>query len=83
MITVGGERLEYHKLYLPWERSRCKSALQGDRADQVMSVNNLKDYRRFHERLQPGGKVVLIGAGLIGCEFANDLVEAWPDMRWR
>jgi NADPH-dependent 2,4-dienoyl-CoA reductase/sulfur reductase-like enzyme len=28
------------------------------------------------ERLQPGAKVLIMGAGLIGCEFANDLAGA-------
>ena len=50
--------------------------LQGDAADQVLSVNDLQDYAAFRERLQGARRVTVIGAGLIGCEFANDLVAA-------
>lgn len=50
----------------------------GDAADQVVSVNSLDDFACFHARLQPanGQHVLIMGAGLIGCEFANDLAQA-------
>ena len=55
----------------------------------VATVNSLDDYRRFLSALPTGGTVLLIGAGLIGSEFANDLIAggyrvtvvdpaAWP-----
>jgi rubredoxin-NAD+ reductase len=44
----------------------------GDRVP-IVTVNDLDDYRRWRQSLIPGGRVLLIGAGLIGCEFANDL----------
>ncbi len=48
----------------------------GDAVDRVLQVNDLDDYRRFREALAPGANVLIIGAGLIGCEFANDLAAA-------
>jgi len=42
----------------------------------VLSVNSVGDCARFRARLPEGGRVVIIGGGLIGCEFANDLVDA-------
>lgn len=40
----------------------------------VHSVNDLDDYAGWRDRLEGGVKrVLLIGAGLIGCEFADDL----------
>ena len=49
----------------------------GDAADEVMGVNDLDDYRRFRETLaaKDAKKVAVIGAGLIGCEFTNDLMN--------
>lgn len=42
----------------------------------IDTVNSLDDYRRWYAKLQPGvEKVLLIGAGLIGCEFADDLMS--------
>ncbi|MCT7655992.1 FAD-dependent oxidoreductase [Oceanimonas sp. NS1] len=39
----------------------------------MVSVNDLLDYRRFRERLAGKRHVTILGDGLIGCEFANDL----------
>lgn len=45
-------------------------------ASAVQSVNHLEDYTRFHARLFPGAHVCILGAGLVGCEFANDLLAS-------
>jgi rubredoxin-NAD+ reductase len=37
-------------------------------------VNDLEDYEKFRRAIAGKNKVVILGAGLIGCEFANDLV---------
>ncbi|WP_249976271.1 NAD(P)/FAD-dependent oxidoreductase [Vreelandella olivaria] len=43
-------------------------------AGRCFTVNDLDDYRRFHAALASGpARVAVIGAGLVGCEFANDL----------
>jgi rubredoxin-NAD+ reductase len=36
----------------------------------------LTDYRLFRDSLAGAAKVAILGAGLIGCEFANDLIGA-------
>lgn len=44
--------------------------------DWIDTVNNLDDYRRWYAKLGAGAKrVLLIGAGLIGSEFADDLMS--------
>jgi len=50
--------------------------LQGDAAGEVMRVNDLADYARFRAAIEGKRHVTLLGAGLIGCEFANDLAAA-------
>jgi rubredoxin-NAD+ reductase len=42
----------------------------------VVSVNDLADYAKFRNALASAKTVAIIGAGLIGCEFANDLAGA-------
>jgi rubredoxin-NAD+ reductase len=50
--------------------------LQGDAADAVVSVNDLADYTKFRGAIVSAKQVAIIGGGLIGCEFANDLAAA-------
>jgi len=42
----------------------------------TLSVNSLADYGVFLEHLPKKGHVAIIGAGLVGCEFANDLASS-------
>lgn len=76
----NGETLAYRDLVLALGADPIRLPLQGDAADTVLSVNDLDDFARFAERLEQGPngapvqRVVILGAGLIGCEFANDLL---------
>jgi len=72
-VTVDGQPLSYSKLVLAVGADPIQLPLPGSGADQVMSVNDLQDYARFRERLRGSERVVILGGGLIGCEFANDL----------
>lgn len=42
--------------------------------ERLLSINDLLDYGRFRAALKGKQRVLIIGAGLIGCEFANDLL---------
>lgn len=79
------QTLAYRQLVLATGAHPIRIPLQGDAANQVRSINTLNDFASFHHALGvdasiPGngeGKtVVVMGAGLIGCEFANDLAQA-------
>lgn len=65
----------YSKLILAVGANPIRLAISGDGADDIYVVNNLNDYKSFRERLdqRPDKRVLILGAGLIGCEFANDL----------
>lgn len=75
-LTVNDGSLTYSKLVLALGADPVRLPLQGDGADAVLSVNDLEDYRRFRETVAGKKDIVILGAGLIGCEFANDLVGA-------
>lgn len=75
-----GEVLGYRDLVLATGADPIRLPLAGDAAGTVLSVNDLDDFSRFAHALdtaaggEPVKRVVILGAGLIGCEFANDLL---------
>lgn len=75
-VTVNGETLPYSKLVLAMGADPIRLPLQGNGVDAVLSVNDHADYRRFREAIEGKKSIAILGAGLIGCEFANDLVGA-------
>ncbi|MDL0431040.1 FAD-dependent oxidoreductase [Marinobacter sp. TBZ242] len=72
-LVLGDERLGYSKLVLAWGADVIRLSIEGDGQEHVFSINDLMDYRAFREALQGRKRVAIMGAGLIGCEFANDL----------
>ena len=70
--TAAGP-LEYSRLVLALGADPIRLPLGGDGAGDVLSVNDLADYATFRAALAGKSRVVILGAGLIGCEFANDL----------
>ncbi|MDF0749297.1 FAD-dependent oxidoreductase [Marinobacter sp. 71-i] len=72
-LVLGDERLGYSKLVLAWGADVIRLSIAGDGHERVFSINDLMDYRAFRKALQGRKRVAIMGAGLIGCEFANDL----------
>ncbi|MEP1215191.1 MAG: FAD-dependent oxidoreductase [Marinobacter sp.] len=72
-LVLGDERLVYSKLVLAWGADVIRLSIAGDGQQHVFSINDLMDYRAFRHALQGKKRVAIMGAGLIGCEFANDL----------
>lgn len=68
--------VDYDQLVLAWGAEQLHLPTAGDGADQVVRVNQIYDYQLFRERLAKADRVAIIGPGLIGCEFANDLLHA-------
>ncbi len=73
--TTKGE-FHYQKLVLATGASCNKLSFKGADLPQVHSINNLMDYRRFRQAAEDKKRILIIGAGLIGCEFANDMTTA-------
>ena len=71
--TSKGE-VPYGKLVMALGADQIRLPLQGSAANEVITVNDLEDYARFRNAITGKKKIAILGAGLIGCEFANDLV---------
>ncbi|RBW49088.1 NAD(P)/FAD-dependent oxidoreductase [Marinobacter sp. F3R11] len=72
-VLLGDESLSYSKLVLAWGAGVIRLTIPGDGQERVFPINDLADYRAFRKALKPDSHVAIMGAGLIGCEFANDL----------
>ena len=72
-VALGEESLKYSKLVIAAGADVFRPPIGGDGLGLVYSVNDLMDYGTFREALEGRKKVLVIGGGLIGCEFANDL----------
>ncbi len=75
-LWLSNEALSYSKLVLACGADVIKPPLQGDAKDDIMFVNHLHHYALFQERIKNKKHITILGAGLIGCEFANDLSNA-------
>ena len=70
-----GTAIEAAAIVLGVGAEQIEPALGGDAAGAVMAVNDLTAYARARAALDAAERVVIIGGGLIGCEFANDWVK--------
>ncbi len=69
--------IHYAKLVLALGADVIKPPIKGDAPELVYSVNDLFDYADFRTAMTQNAvsKVCIIGGGLIGCEFTNDLIN--------
>lgn len=75
-IVLKESTLGYQKLVLATGSSCIEAPLQGNGLNYVFNINNLMDFKRYYTALLGKKKVLIIGAGLIGCEYANDMIQS-------
>ena len=73
-VSTNKGRLIYSKLVLALGADQIRLPLRGNAAAEVITVNDLEEYKKFRQAIAEKKRIVILGAGLIGCEFANDLV---------
>jgi rubredoxin-NAD+ reductase len=84
IVRTSAGDFSYAQLVLATGAQPIRIPMAGNAASAVLSVNSLQDFSVFHERLTGANAatavtkkhVVIMGAGLIGCEFANDLISS-------
>jgi rubredoxin-NAD+ reductase len=77
LMTEAGAPLPYGQLVLAVGADAVRLSTPG--MEHAHSVNDIDDYHGFRAALAaagPGARVAIIGGGLIGSEFANDLALA-------
>lgn len=76
-IELDTGRLAYSSLVLATGADPVKLPLAGSGGADIVSINHLDDYALLRQRLAKAGamaRVAILGAGLVGCELADDLL---------
>jgi rubredoxin-NAD+ reductase len=73
-LWIGEEAVYYRDLVLAWGAETIRVPVEGDASESVFPINDLEDYARFRAAAAGKRRVLILGVGLIGCEFANDLM---------
>lgn len=73
LCTTGGP-IHYDALILATGALPFRPPIEGNAAHRAISVNQLDHYGRFRNELPDDARVLVMGSGLVGTEFANDLV---------
>lgn len=72
-LWVGEEAIPYRDLVLACGAQVMQVPVEGDAQGAIFSINDLEDYAKFRSASTSKKRVLVMGVGLIGCEFANDL----------
>ncbi len=75
-IHFNQETVKFSRLVMACGAEVISPIISGDATKEMLSVNSLMDYRHFRKWLAGKKQLAILGTGLVGCEFANDLVNA-------
>lgn len=80
ILETNKENQQYSHLVFATGANPIKIPMAGDAANEILSINNLSDYSNFRKVINNKKHIAILGPGLIGCEFANDLSNAGYDV---
>jgi len=75
LLTTGGP-VHYDSLILATGALPVRPPIAGEAAHRAIAVNQLDHYERFRREMPEGARVLIMGSGLVGTEFANDLITS-------
>lgn len=70
LVSVGGERLPFESCVLATGSDPVRLPVPGGEDPDVLLVRTVSDSERLAAAAQPGSRLLVIGAGFIGCEAA-------------
>ena len=79
--THTGKRFTYNKLVFATGSNPISLQLPNGGGEHIFQVNALEDYERLTEALGDKKSITIVGSGLVGVEFAHDLVQAGYQVR--
>lgn len=75
-VLINDEPLHYKYLVLACGADVIRAQLKGNGVRDVLSINHIYHYATFQDLIKNKKTIAILGAGLIGSEFANDLSNA-------
>lgn len=80
-VVTDQHTFSYSQLVLALGADVIRAPISGNATEGILSVNDLEDYAAFRQSLQniyhqEKKRIAILGAGLVGCEFANDLIHS-------
>jgi NADPH-dependent 2,4-dienoyl-CoA reductase/sulfur reductase-like enzyme len=76
VVLAANAVVPYDKLVLALGAESWLPPIPGlVRGPRIVSVNHLADYKELTDKLRPGARVAVLGAGFVGVELANDLAR--------
>lgn len=79
-LLASDQSYSYDKLVIATGSKPFLPPFEGNAVNDVLHVNHLDDFKSWHQKLAQGKRVLIIGAGLVGAEFANDLIGGGYDV---
>ena len=76
VVETTSGKLKYAKLVLATGARCIELPIAGNGLESVYSINDLMDYSTFRQAMEGKKHVLIIGGGLIGSEYANDLIQS-------
>lgn len=73
VLTAQGE-FSYAQLVLATGASALRPPIKG--AEQMVTLNSQQEFATIEKRLQQARRILVLGAGLIGCELAMDMASS-------
>lgn len=75
VTTEAGDRIGYDRLVLAVGAIGRTATCEGADLDGIIGLRTVRDAERMRERLERASRVVVVGAGFIGLEFASAAEE--------
>jgi len=72
-IELKDQTIAYRDLVLATGSSAIDLPIENNAPEKTFCVNDLDQFALFHDAAKNAERIAIIGGGLIGCEYANDL----------
>ncbi|WP_298633465.1 FAD-dependent oxidoreductase [uncultured Umboniibacter sp.] len=74
VLSFDGTQLNYRDLVIAAGSETINLPIENTAQSKTFAVNDLEQFAEFQEAAKTAQRILIIGGGLIGCEYANDLL---------